>query len=232
MNKEQQNQHFYARLAGLSYIIFTLAGFVKTLYLNGRLADVASFRAGSFFENEMHFRFELFAETVMFLGVVMASVSFYFVFRSINKQLAQTALLLRMIEIIIGSMAVVFGMTILALANNSSLLASMELEQVRTLMRIIASLITPAYEYSWIAMGFAGVLTFYLFHKTRFIPRFWGVWGMITYTSLIVYPIAKMLIPDLPKEVMYVMFPGALFELLVGLWLVIKGIKMPMAQPQ
>lgn len=77
-------------------------------------------------------------------------------------------------------------------------------------------------------MGFAGVITFYLFFKTRYIPRVWSVWGIVTYSSLILYPLAKLLIPDLPREVMFVMFPGALFELGVGLWLLTMGVNIPM----
>jgi hypothetical protein len=45
--------------------------------------------------------------------------------------------------------------------------------------------------------------------------------------SLILYPLAKLLIADLPREVMFVLFPGALFELGVGIWLLIVGIKIP-----
>ena len=53
------------------------------------------------------------------------------------------------------------------------------------------------------------------------------MWGIVTYLSLILYPLATLLIPDLPREVMFVMFPGALFELLVGIWLLTMGINIP-----
>jgi hypothetical protein len=45
--------------------------------------------------------------------------------------------------------------------------------------------------------------------------------------SLILYPLAKLLIPDLPREAMIVLFPGALFELGVGIWLLTMGINIP-----
>lgn len=179
------------------------------------------------FENELHFRLGIAAEMVMFLAVVMASVSFYVVLKSVNKQLMQAALCFRLLEIITGGMAVVASMTMLALSNKTYLLEKFDMEQIHNLVVIVSSFITPAYEYSWIPMGFAGVITFYLFFKTRYIPRAWSVWGMITYTSLIVYPLAKLLIADLPREAMFVLFPGALFELGVGLWLLFKGINIP-----
>jgi len=223
---DQNVQQFYARVAGLSYVIFTIAGFINSFLLNGKLSKVEALGVTGIFENEMHFRLGILAETTMFLGVVMASVSFYVVFKSVNKQLAQTALCLRLVEIIIGGTAVVIGIAMLALSSKTFLLDAYTLEELRTLVAIAASFRVPAYEYSWVFMGFAGVITFYLFYKTQYIPRGWSIWGMITYSSLIVYPVAKWLVPDLPRETMFVLFPGALFELTVGIWLLSKGINV------
>jgi hypothetical protein len=121
-------------------------------------------------------------------------------------------------------MAVVISIAMLAFANRTYFSQLLDPDQLQAVIAVISGLRTPAYEYSWIFMGFAGVITFYLFFKTKYIPRAWSVWGMITYTSLILYPIAKVLIADLPREAMFVLFPGALFELGVGIWLMVKGI--------
>ena len=224
---EPNLQYVYARIAGFSYVLFTVAGLVKNFLLNTNLSDIDANQVSGLFENEMHFRIGIVAEVIMFLGVVMASLSFYFVLKSTHKQLAQTALCLRLVEIIIGGIAVVISMTMLSLSSKSYLLEAFDAEQLHTLMIVVSSFRIPAYEYSWISMGFAGVITFYLFFKNQFIPRLWSIWGLITYASLIFYPLAKLLIPDLPSEVMFVLFPGALFELGVGIWLLTKGINIP-----
>ena len=220
-------QHAYAKLAGLSYILFTLAGLTNGFLLNGKLSDISELAVTGLFENELHFRLGIAAEIIMFLAVIMASVSFYVVLKPVHKQLAQTALCLRLVEVIVGGFAVVASMTMLAISSKAYLLDLFSLEQMRTIMVVAASFKVPAYEYSWISMGFAGVITFYLFFRAHYIPKAWAIWGMITYTSLILYPMAKLLIADLPREAMFVMFPGALFELGVGIWLVTKGIKFP-----
>ena len=227
METQRNLQYFYARLAGLSYIIFTTAGLVKNFLLDTRLSNIGATEITTIFENEMHFRLGVLAETIMFLGVVMASVSFYVVLKPVSKQLVQTALCLRLVEIIIGGIAVVISMAMLALSNKTYLVEMFDLQQIRTLVAVASSFRMPAYEYSWISMGFAGGITFYLFFKSRYIPRAWSVWGIITYMSLILYPLAKLLIVDLPPEIMFVLFPGALFELGVGIWLLIVGIKIP-----
>ena len=219
-------QCFYARIAGLSYIVFTLAGFASTFLLDRGLTGVNAAQIGSVFENEMHFRLGVLAETIMFFGVVMASVSFYVVLKPVNKQLAQTALCFRLVEIIIGGIAVVISMAMLALSNKTFLLERFDIDQIYTLIAVASSFRVPAFEYSWIFMGGAGIITFYMFFKTRYIPRAWSVWGMVTYVSLIIYPLAKLLVADLPREAMFVMFPGALFELGVGIWLLVVGIKI------
>jgi len=224
---ERNLQHFYGRIAGLSYIIFTVAGLVNNFLLNTNMSDISAIQANGLFENEMHFRLGIAAEVIMFLGVIMASISFYVVLKSVNKQLAQTALCLRVVEIIIGGIAVVISMAMLALSSKTYLLEMFDLQQLHSIVVIASSFRMPAYEYSWISMGVAGVITFYLFFKTRYIPRAWSVWGIITYLSLILYPLAKLLIPDLPRETIFVLFPGALFELGVGIWLLTVGIRIP-----
>lgn len=223
----QSLQTFYAKLAGLSYVVFTLAGLTKNFLLNTQLSAISDIPINGIFENDLHFRLGIFAEIIMFTAVIMASISFLIVFKPINKHLAKTALCFRLVEIIIGSVAVVFSMTMLALSNKAFLLETLNLEQIHSLVRIASSVIIPAYEYSWIFMGVAGVITFHLFFKTRFIPRGWSIWGIVTYSSLILYPIAKLVVADLPREVMFVMFPGALFELGVGIWLLTRGIQIP-----
>ena len=227
METQRNIQYFYARIAGFSYILFTTAGLVKNFLLDTRLLNIGATEITTIFENEMHFRLGVLAEVIMFLGVVMASVSFYIVLKPVSKQLAQTALCLRLVEIIIGGIAVVISMAMLALSNKAYLVEMFDLQQIRTLVAVASSFRMPAYEYSWISMGIAGVITFYLFFKSRYIPRAWSVWGIITYMSLIIYPLAKLLIPELPREVMFVLFPGALFELGVGIWLLTVGIKIP-----
>ncbi|MCW8832875.1 MAG: DUF4386 domain-containing protein [Colwellia sp.] len=223
----QHLQFFYAKLAGLSYILFTVAGLVKNFLLDTQLSAVSDIPIKGIIENELHFRLGIFAEIFMFAAVTIASISFFIVLKPVHNQLARTTLCFRLVEIIIGSVAVVFSMTMLALSNKVYLLDMFNVEQIHTLVVIASSVIMPAYEYSWVFMGVAGVITFYLLLKARYIPMFWATWGIITYTSLILYPIAKLTIADLPREVMYVMFPGALFELAVGIWLLTKGISIP-----
>lgn len=224
---ERNLQSKYARIAGLSYVIFTISGLGMNFLLNTGLSGADAVQANGIFQNEMHFRLALVLETIMFLAVVTASVSFYIVLRPVNRELMITALCLRLVEIVTGGMAVVLGIAMLALSNRTFFADMFPVEQLASIIAVASGFRTPAYEYSWIFMGFAGIITFYLFYKSRYIPRAWSIWGMITYSSLILFPIAKIVYADLPPQAVLVLFPGALFELGVGTWLMTLGIKFP-----
>ena len=107
----------------------------------------------------------------------MASMAFYLVFKTVNKPLAQTALCLRLVEIIVGGIAVVASMVMLTLSTKSNLVELLGIEQLKTMIVFAAYLRTPAYEYSWVSMGFAGVITFYLFFRPASIPESLGQYG-------------------------------------------------------
>ncbi len=53
---ERNLQYLYARIAGFSYIVFTVAGLIKNFLLNTKLSDVDAIQANGILENEMHFR--------------------------------------------------------------------------------------------------------------------------------------------------------------------------------
>ena len=222
-----QSSHFFARLAGLFYCIFTLCGLIKNFALNTQLTPHHTpFREGVFL-NEIQFRLGIGLEALMFVATLIASYAFYQVFSYRYKAAAQIALCFRLCEVILGGMVVILSMAMLRVTVHSSYITAFGDAQIPTIVRILNSVRMPAYEYSWIFMGIAGVITFQLFYRTRYIPRFWGVWGMFTYASLIFYPLVKILIPNTPKQIMWVMYPGALFELGVGIWLLVFGIRMP-----
>lgn len=227
METERNTTLFYARVAGLSYIIFVVCGVIKNFLLNTKRLDIHDIQAAGVFVNEMHYRLGIGIETLMFFATLMASVALYVVLKTVNKQLALLALCFRLCEIILGSLVVLACMAMLTLSTKTFFTAMFDTEQLRILVAIINSFRMPAFELSWMFMGVAGVITFSLFFQSRYVPRFWAVWGIFTYSSLILYPLAKILIPNLPREVMFVMYPGALFELGIGIWLLAIGINMP-----
>ncbi|HEY0955084.1 MAG TPA: DUF4386 domain-containing protein [Roseateles sp.] len=219
----------YARLAGLSYVTFTLCGVVRNFFLNTKLHGLEDVQGKGLFVNELQYRLGIGLETLMFVATLLASFALYEVMKAVNPRRSLLALCFRLCEVIVGSMAVVASLFMLSLATKAQQSAAFNTEQLAAFLTHVSSLRVPAFEYSWIFMGIAGLVTFHLFYQARLMPRWLSAWGLFTYAGLIAYPMAKMLVPDLPKQVMWVIYPGALCELVIGAWLMVKGVAAPAA---
>lgn len=215
---------FYARLAGLSYVAFTLCGVGRNFFLNTKLNPLEDIQSQGLFVNELQYRLGVGLETLMFVATLMASFALYEVLKAVNPQRSLLALCFRLCEVIVGSVAVVASMFMLSLATKAQQSDAFNTEPLSSFLVHVSSLRVPAFEYSWIFMGIAGVISFHLFYQARLMPRWLSAWGLFTYAGLIAYPVAKMLVPDLPKQVMWVIYPGALCESVIGLWLMFKGV--------
>ena len=80
------------------------------------------------------------------------------------------------------------------------------------------------HEYQAVLLFFSlgGMLWYYLFYKSKFVPRVLSGFGLVAASLASIGAALTILGRDLGA----IMFgPTALFELSIGLWLVIKGIK-------
>jgi Domain of unknown function (DUF4386) len=79
---------------------------------------------------------------------------------------------------------------------------------------------TMAYQLAEMALGFGGVFLCALLFRTRLIPRFLAMWGVIGYVLLAAGTIAEIFGTHIGLALS---IPGGLFELALGFWLLIKG---------
>ena len=79
---------------------------------------------------------------------------------------------------------------------------------------------TMSYQIAEMALGFGGVFLCALLFRTRLIPRFLAMWGVIGYAILAAGTIAEIFGTHIG---LVLSIPGGLFELALGFWLLIKG---------
>jgi Domain of unknown function (DUF4386) len=73
------------------------------------------------------------------------------------------------------------------------------------------------------------VLLFLLF-KSKYVPGILSGFGVISYTLILIYAFLTILLPNLASILIIQIFcwaPSCIFELIIGLWLLIKGVKIP-----
>ena len=220
------NTKLAARWAGAFYFLI-IAGAILTMILvdsslivNGDTeATVSNIRS-----KEGLYRIGIVADTIMYFQVVLLAVFLYFVLRTVNKDLAFLALLLRFAEGILGAAAtLVAGVAPLLLLRLES---GFEPGQLNGLIQFFLNLESCGINFVLIFMGAGAIIYFYLFFKSRLIPRGLAIWGLITYFIMFFLGFVNILFPNIPETVSFILFtPGAIFELFIGLWLLIKSVK-------
>lgn len=64
----------------------------------------------------------------------------------------------------------------------------------------------------------------YLFFKSRYIPAWLSLFGLVSFSLLLVATLTDLVLPLENAMVFGVL--AILFELMIGLWLMIKGVKL------
>lgn len=217
----------YARLAGLAYVLIILIGIFSVSYIENSLVVAGDDAAtvNNLLANQLRFRIGVLSEILMFVLVILLSLALYVILKRVDKNLALLALLWRFGEAIIGGgVAVLSGIVPLLLLNRESALNA---EQLQPLVGLFLAVRGAGLDVVLIFVGVGGTLFCYLFFKSKLIPRILASWGMLTYMSMLILAIVSILVPDILESTKMIFYaPGGLFEIIIGLWLLIKGVKI------
>jgi hypothetical protein len=175
--------------------------------------------------NELLFRIGVANDTLMFVLVVVLSLALYVILKTVNKNLALLALLMRFGEGIIGGVVTLLGGLIPLLLLNGE--TEFETEQLQALIGLFLDVQTAGLNIVIIFMGLGGIVFCYLFLKSKYIPRVLAAWGILTYLTMLILSFVNILLPNLPEMIAVALYtPGALFEVIIGLWLLFKGVNV------
>ncbi len=220
------NMKLAARLAGAFYFLIIAGAILTFIFIDSSLivAGDAEATVNNIRAKEFLYRIGIAADTIMFFQVVLLTVFLYIVLRTVNKDLAFLALLLRFAEGILGAAAtLVGGVAPLLLLRHES---SFDPGQLHTLIQFFLDLEAAGINFVLIFMGLGAIIYFYLFLKSKLIPSGLAIWGLITYFTMFFLGFVNILFPDIPETVSTILFtPGTIFELVIGLWLLIKSVK-------
>jgi len=68
-----------------------------------------------------------------------------------------------------------------------------------------------------------GILWYYLLYRSKYVPRVLAVWGLLAVSLALIGTL--LIIFDFEPSIILVI-PNGLFELTIGIWLMLKGIRL------
>src|SRR5574341_282166 len=213
------SQRQAAKIAGLAYVLIIILSMLKLIFVGNLIVqgnDAAT--TNNIMVNELLFRIGVANDIIVFVLVVFLSMALYVILKTVNKDLALLALLMRFGEGIIGGVVTVLSGLIPLLLLHSE--AVFETEQLQALVGLFLDVQTAGLNIVMIFMGVGGTIFCYLFFKSKCIPRILAAWGILTYLTMLILSFVNILLPNLPEMIAIVLYtPGALFEVIIGLWL-------------
>lgn len=219
-----ESQRQDAKVAGLAYLLIIILSMLKLIFVGNLIVpgnDTTT--TNNIMANEFLFRIGVANDLIVFVLVVLLSLALYVMLKTVNQDLALLALLARFGEGIIGSLVTMLGGLIPLLLLNRE--AVIEIKQVQALVVLFLEVQTAGLNVVMIFMGLGGILFCYLFFKSRCIPRILAAWGIFTYFTMLIFSFVNILSPNLPEMLAIVLYtPGVLFEVIIGLWLLLKGV--------
>ncbi len=221
------SQRKAAKIAGLAYLYIIVTSMLAMVFGSLKLIvegnDAATFN--NFMANELLFRITIAWELSMYASVVILSVALYAILKTVNKNLALFALCCRLIEAIMGCLSVLSSLVVLQLLYGEKYSAVFEAEQLIALVGFNLDIQSAARSILIVFFGLGTIVFCYLFFKSKYIPRILAVFGIFSF-SLMLYPFVAILFP-FPANIQVVFhLPGTLFEVIIGLWLLIKGVNV------
>jgi hypothetical protein len=222
-------QRTAAKIVGLLYLIQMATGVFGQICVRDRLivhGDVSK-TAENIIAHERLFRLSIAGDLITYIGVIVLIWAFYVLVRPVNRNLALLALLLRLAENAVLCVATVNSLIMLKLLSGADYLKTFETGQLHSLVMLAYGTQGLAMNVGFILLGLGSTVFACLLLKSGYVPKLLAGWGIFASLVLAIGTLATVVFPELGPIAMAYMVPMGLYEVGLGLWLVIKGIRPP-----
>ncbi|HXO27914.1 MAG TPA: DUF4386 domain-containing protein [Thermoanaerobaculia bacterium] len=217
-----------ARIAGFIYLLLTIAAPVRFMFIPSALFvhGNAAATANNIAAHETLFRFGIVSDLFCGTLCIFLTLALYRLFKGVDQNLAVLMVILGgLLPAAIDFFNVLNDAAALLLARGADFLSAIAKPQRDALAMLFLSL---HHQEILAAEIFWGLWLFplaVLVYRSRFLPRFLGVWLIINGFAYLMTSFTGLLLPQFEDMVGNIAFPALLGEMAFVLWLLIKGAK-------
>jgi hypothetical protein len=175
--------------------------------------------------SERLYRVALCSELIETLSTVLLAFALYVTLKPIDKLLAQIAMYWRLGETSIGGVGMILGFLRLHLYSSPQSVGALGADQSQALVELTRTGGFAAYNIAAIFFSFGSILFFYLFYKSRYIPRILSAFGVFSSVIVTITCFASLIFPEHAALLQYGWAPMAIAEVTTGIWLMLFAVK-------
>jgi Domain of unknown function (DUF4386) len=218
------------RVAGFWYLLLCLIGPLRLMYIPSKLFvhGNASATVSNIAAHEWLFRFGIVGDLLGGVVLIFLVLAFYRLFREVDPYLAALVVIFGgVMPALIYFVGVVSDAGALMVVRGADFLSVFDKPQRDALAMLFLRLRDQQNIAAEILWGVWLLPLAILVYRSRFLPRFLGVWLVINGIAYVILSFTGELIPQYQNKVFIFSQPALFGELALMLWLVIKGAQPP-----
>src|SRR5205809_1469740 len=227
---DNNSQRTAAKVAGIAGLLaFILVVFGNYVLLNPLIVPRnAVDTARNILAHETQFRAALTCFVAYGIGSVVLLSALYVILAPVNRGLALTGALFRLVFALLWLIAPLNSLAALRLLGDATYLKVFEPDRLQALARVQLAGSFDDYYVGLPFFGLAATVCAWLWMKSKYIPRGLAIFGVIGSVWCVFCAIVYLIFPGFAKPVDPYWFdsPMALFELIVSFWLLFKGLRI------
>jgi len=162
-----------------------------------------------------------FVNNIALIGI---GLMFLPILRKYNSNLAFVYLITRVVEGTLLFVSAISILSIIPLSEQYLKAAKADVAHFETFGVLLKYGWYKAFQLAMIVLSFGSFFLCYLLYKTKLVPRVFSIVGFIGYAALLAKILSEILGLSAGLEILYL--PGTLFELLMPLWIMVKGFNI------
>ena len=216
------------RVAGFLYLLLVVFAPYRLIYIPSTLFERgnATATANNIAAHELLFRLGIVSDLLCGIILIFLVLALYRLFKGVDQNLAVLMVILGgLLPATIDFVNVLNDAAALVLVRGADFLSVFEKPQREALAMLFLRLHHQEIVAAEILWGLWLFPLAILVHRSRFLPRFLGVWLIINGFAYLTMSFTGVLLPQYEDTVSNIAFPALLGEMAFMLWLVIKGAK-------
>jgi len=220
--------HNPGRVAGLLYLLLIVIAPLRLIYIPSTLIvrGNATATANNIAAHELLFRLGIASDLLAGTILIFLVLALYRLLKGVDENQAVLMVILGgLIPATIDFLNVLNDAAALVLVRGADFLSVFEKPQRDALAMLFLRLHHHEIVAAEILWGLWLFPLAILVYRSRFLPRFLGVWLIINGFAYLVMSFTGLLSPQYEELVSNIAFPALLGEIAIMLWLLIKGAK-------
>lgn len=218
------------RVAGLWYLLLVILGPLRLIYIPSKLfvSGNAAATVNNIAAHESLFRIGIATDLACAVILIFLTMSFYRLFKGVDQSLAVLVVIFGgVMPAVIDFVGVVSDLATVMVVHGANFLSVFSKPQQDALAMLFLHLRDHQNTAAEILWGVWLLPLAVLVYRSRFLPRFLGIWLVINGIAYVILSLTGVLLPQYYADVFNYGQPAFLGEIAIMLWLVIKGARPP-----